>query len=81
MPMYEWRCPECGAELSVIHTFDEGAEPPTVAEVAAAKIPACHSVGGHQWTKVYGAVVVARGPNWGDGSKGNWMRRGEEDDA
>lgn len=72
MPMYDWKCSECGADIAVIKPSDEGGEPPSLEDVAEQKVATCHAVGGHQWRKVYGAVIVARGANWGYGSKGNW---------
>lgn len=73
MPLFDWRCPNCGAEIALIRKPDDGAEPPSLEDVAEANIDSkCNEPGGHQWRKVYGAVVVSYGLAWGGGpQKGN----------
>jgi len=71
MPLHDWKCPRCGAGVTVQRTVDEGGEGPTVAEVKEAGVQGCHEPAGHDWRKVYGAVLVTKGSNWGAG-KGRW---------
>lgn len=72
MPMHDWKCPRCAADISVIRGINEGGEGPTLAEVAEAGLPSkCNEPGGHDWRKVYGAVLVTKSAAWGSG-KGNW---------
>jgi predicted nucleic acid-binding Zn ribbon protein len=68
MPMFDWKCTGCGADLAVIRKSDDGGEQPSLEEVAEAKLPSkCNEPGGHDWRKVYGAVIVSYGSAWGGG--------------
>ena len=71
MPMYDWRCTECGADIAVIRPADNNGDMPTPEELAESKVATCNHVGGHDWRRVYGAVIVTKGPNW-NGGKGAW---------
>ena len=65
MPMYTWKCSNCGAEEAVIRPVSQIDEPPEPADSAPEGCP-------HAWSRIMsGKQAVVKGPSWG-GSKGNW---------
>jgi NAD-dependent SIR2 family protein deacetylase len=63
MPLYQWRCEQCGQQEDTVETVEERDKPPAIPETDGCE---------HQWIRLVGAPKTVRGPSW-NGSKGNWI--------
>jgi hypothetical protein len=86
MPLYQYKCKHCKANLDVLRTFDEYQIPPTSEEEVEAGSAMCLPAGvtdpdpseyryqaPHEWERhISGNTTILKSAAWG-GGKGNWI--------
>lgn len=65
MPLYDYRCQVCDAEVQVLRSLSEHDKLPEEHETSTTEDHA------HDWVKQLGAVRTIKGRSWGPG-KGHW---------
>lgn len=70
MPIYSWKCEQCGESIELLRSISESDEGPGPEDEQITGPCKGQEGGAHSWKRTIGAASIVRGANWG--AKGSW---------